>query len=52
MCNENNNKSPLAQKAQLRANLSAAHADAMERMNAVDLALWRHVIQHGPQVWA
>ena len=52
VCNENKNKSPRAQKAQLRANLSEAHADAMERMNAVDLALWRHVQAHGPQVWA
>ena len=52
-CNENKNKSPRAQKALLRANHSSeAHADAMERMNAVDLALWRHVLQRGPQAWA
>ena len=52
VCNENKNKSPLAQKAALRANRSGeAFADAMARMNAVDMALWRHVDQHGPQVW-
>ena len=48
VCNENKNKSPLAQKAQLRANRSSeAFADAMQRMNAIDLALWRHVRDHG-----
>jgi hypothetical protein len=52
MCHETRNASPRAQKARLRANQSEAYADAMERMNAVDLALWRHVQAHGPQVWA
>lgn len=48
VCNENKNKSPLAQKAALRANRSSdAFANAMQRMNAVDLALWRHVRNHG-----
>jgi len=47
-CNENKNVSPRAQKAALRANLSSdAFADAMQRMNAIDLALWRHVRDHG-----
>ena len=47
-CNENKNVSPRAQKAALRANRSSdAFADAMQRMNALDLALWRHVRDHG-----
>ncbi len=47
VCNERKNVSPRAQKAQLRANQSSeAFADAMARMNAVDLALWRHVRDH------
>ena len=51
VCHETRNVSPRGQKARLRANQSDAYADAMERMNAVDLALWRHVQAHGPQVW-
>jgi len=48
VCNERKNVSPRAKKAQLRANRSSeAFADAMTRMNAVDLALWRHVRNHG-----
>ena len=48
VCNENKNVSPRAQKAQLRTNRSnEAFANAMERMNAIDLALWRHVRDHG-----
>ena len=48
VCNENKNVSPRAQKAALRANRSnEAFADAMASMNAVDLALWRHVRDHG-----
>lgn len=44
VCHENKNASPRAQKAALRAaNRSQALADAMSRMNAVDLALWTHV---------
>jgi len=51
VCNEHKNVSPLAQKALLRANRSSsAFADEMARMNAIDLALWRHVNQHGSQV--
>ena len=47
VCNEKNNASPRAQKARLRANRSSdAFADAMGRMNAIDLALWRHVRGH------
>ena len=47
VCNANANVSPRAQKARLRANRSSdAFADAMGRMNAVDLALWRHVRGH------
>ena len=47
-CNENKNVSPRAQKAALRTNRSSdAFADAMQRMNALDLALWRHVRDHG-----
>jgi len=47
VCNERKNVSPRAQKTQLRANRSSeAFADAMARMNAVDLALWRHVRDH------
>ena len=42
------NVSPRAQKAALRANRSSdAFADAMQKMNALDLALWRHVRDHG-----
>ena len=38
---------PRVQKARLRANRSSdALVDAMRRMNAVDLALWRHVRGH------
>ena len=48
VCNEHRNRSPHAQKARLRANQSHAHIDALARMNAIDLALWRHVDQHGP----
>jgi len=47
VCNENKNVSPRAQKARLRANQSDLFVNAMERMNAVDLALWRHVRDHG-----
>ena len=51
VCSENKNRSPLAQKALLRANYTGdAFTDAMARMNAVDLALWRHVQSHGPPV--
>lgn len=47
VCNENKNVSPRAQKARLRANRSSdVFADAMGRMNAIDLALWRHVRDH------
>jgi len=49
VCNQNRNVSPRAQKAALRANRSSssgAFADAMARMNAIDLALWRHVRDH------
>ena len=47
-CNENKNASPRAQKAALRTNRSSeALTDAMERMNAIDFALWRHVRDHG-----
>jgi hypothetical protein len=50
-CSESRNRSPLAQKALLRANYTGdAFADAMRRMNAVDLALWKHVQYHGPLV--
>ena len=49
-CSEHKNVSPLAQKALLRANRSSAFADEMARMNAVDLALWRHVQGHHPNV--
>jgi len=47
MCNERKNVSPHTQKARLRANRSSAYDEAMERMNAVDFALWRHVQAHG-----
>ena len=33
-------------KARLRANCSRAHTDALDRMNAIDQALWRHVQLH------
>ena len=46
VCNEHKNRSPHAQKTRLRANRSSAHDAAMEQMNAVDLALWRHVQGH------
>ena len=50
-CSESKNRSPLAQKALLRANYTGdAFADAMARMNAVDLALWQHVQSHGSPV--
>ena len=48
VCNEHRNRSPHTQKEHLRANQSFAHTDALARMNAIDLALWRHVHQHGP----
>jgi hypothetical protein len=48
VCSEHRNVSPHAQKARLRANRSHAYADALARMNAIDMALWRHVSQHGP----
>ena len=48
VCREHRNRSPNAQKTRLRANQSGeAFADAMRKMNAVDLALWRHVRDHG-----
>jgi hypothetical protein len=46
VCNEHKNRSPHAQKTRLRANRSSEHDAAMDQMNAVDLALWRHVQGH------
>jgi len=47
-CSVTKNVSPRAQKARVRANHSSeAFAGAMERMNALDFALWRHVRDHG-----
>ena len=45
-CNERKNVSPRVQKERLRANLSTKHADALERMNTLDLALWHRVQAH------
>ena len=42
-CNERKNVSPQAQKARLGANRSNAHTDALQSMNALDLALWQRV---------
>ena len=42
-CDEHKNVSPRAQKAALRGLASEALADAMLRMNAVDMALWQRV---------
>ena len=46
VCNERRNVSPHAQKTRLRVNLTHAHTDALDRMNAIDWALWRHVKLH------
>jgi len=46
-CSERKNVSPQAQKTRLGANRSNAYTDALERMNAIDLALWRRVRANG-----
>ena len=45
-CSENKNVSPRAQKAALRGGATGELANAMERMNALDMALWQHVRAH------